>query len=210
MLRPCLVPRHSISVPLSPTPPIVRSWGWLLSQAVALMSADRLFPVCMPAWKLALKRSNPSLVRPEPGVSALMPTVCLNIPSPAESHLEEGLRNTEALELNRALECWGGPGGFPSCAPLDGERNALWHLDFLLSLFWIIFRVDSLSPPLLFGLVGTYHVPLPAEYFSAFSSCLDCSVWGGLSVFWQFAVPLYCGGSLLWVGWTSSLSRFPG
>ena len=22
-----------------------------------------------------------------------------------------------------------------------------------------------------------YHVPLPAEYFSAFSSCLDCWVW---------------------------------
>ena len=31
-----------------------------------------------------------------------------------------------------------------------------------------------------------YHVPLPAEYFSAFSSCLGCCVWGGLSVFWQF------------------------
>ena len=47
---------------------------------------------------------------------------------------------------------------------------------------------------------GIYPVPLPAEYFSAFSSCLDCCVWGGLSVFWQFVVPLYCGGSLLWVG----------
>ena len=57
-----------------------------------------------------------------------------------------------------------------------------------------------LSPPLLFGLVGIYHVPLPAEYFSAFSSCLDCCVWGGPSVFWQFVVPLYCGGSSLWVG----------
>ena len=45
-----------------------------------------------------------------------------------------------------------------------------------------------------------YPVPLPAEYFSAFSSCLDCCVWGGLSVFWQFVVPLYCGGSSLWVG----------
>jgi len=70
---------------------------------------------------------------------------------------------------------------------------------FLLSLFWILFQVDSLSPPLLFGLVGIYHVPLPAEYFSAFSSCLDCCVWGGPSVFWQFVVPLYCGGSSLWV-----------
>ena len=41
--------------------------------------------------------------------------------------------------------------------------------------------------------MGIYHVPLPAECFSAFSSCLDCSVWGGLSVFWQFVE-----FSLLW------------
>ena len=81
---------------------------------------------------------------------------------------------------------------------------------FLLSLFRILFRVDSLSPTLLFGLVGIYPVPLPAEYFSAFSSCLDCCVWGGLSVFWQFVVPLYCGDSSLWWGWASGLSRFPG
>ena len=38
------------------------------------------------------------------------------------------------------------------------------------------------------------------EYFSDFSSSLDCCVCGGLSVFWQFVVPLYCGGSSLWVG----------
>ena len=48
--------------------------------------------------------------------------------------------------------------------------------------------------------MGIYHVPLPAEYFSAFSSCLDCCVWGGLSVCWKFVVPLYCGGCSLWVG----------
>ena len=48
--------------------------------------------------------------------------------------------------------------------------------------------------------MGIYPVPLPAQYFSAFLSCLYCCVWGGLSVFWQFVVPLYCGGSLLWVG----------
>ena len=34
--------------------------------------------------------------------------------------------------------------------------------------------------------MGIYHVPLPAEYFSAFSSCLGCCVWGGLSVSWKF------------------------
>ena len=78
----------------------------------------------------------------------------------------------------------------------------------LFSRFWIIFTLIILSSLLgrllsslhLFGLVGIYHVPLPAKCFSAFSSCLDCWVWSGLSVFWQFVVPLYCGGSSLWVG----------
>ena len=41
--------------------------------------------------------------------------------------------------------------------------------------------------------MGIYPVPLPAKYFSAFSSCLYCCVWGGLSVFWQFVE-----FSLLW------------
>ena len=40
---------------------------------------------------------------------------------------------------------------------------------------------------------------IPAEYFS-FSSCLDCCVWGGLSVCWKFVVPLYYGVSSLLVG----------
>ena len=48
--------------------------------------------------------------------------------------------------------------------------------------------------------MGIYPVPLSAEYFSAFSSCLYQCVWGGLSIFWQFVVLLYCGSSLLWVG----------
>ena len=55
----------------------------------------------------------------------------------------------------------------------------------------------------------TYPVPLPAEYFFAYSSCLECCVWGGLSVFWQFVVPLYCGVSSLWVsldGWLVKVS----
>ena len=57
--------------------------------------------------------------------------------------------------------------------------------------------------------MGIYPVPLPAKYFSVFSPCLDCCVWGGLSVLWQFVVPLYCGGSLLWVeldGWLVKVS----
>ena len=57
---------------------------------------------------------------------------------------------------------------------------------FSLSLFIILYQVDSLSLPLLFGLVGIYPVPLPAGYSLVSSSCLYCFVWGGLSVFWQF------------------------
>ena len=43
--------------------------------------------------------------------------------------------------------------------------------------------------------MGFYHVPLPAEYFAAFSSYLDCCVWGGLSVFWPllWRFLLVCG-----------------
>ena len=78
----------------------------------------------------------------------------------------------------------------------------------LFSRFWIIFTIiiqNSLSGkfPIFSSfvwLVGIFHVPLPVAYFSAFSSCLYCCVLGGLSVFWQFVAPLYCGGSLLWVG----------
>ena len=64
---------------------------------------------------------------------------------------------------------------------------------FSLSLFGILYQVDSLSLLLLFGSVGIYPVPLPAGYSSVSSSCLYCYVWGGLSVFWQFVK-----FSLLW------------
>ena len=57
---------------------------------------------------------------------------------------------------------------------------------FSLSLFRILYQVDSLSLPLLFGLVGFSPVPLPAGYSSVSSSWLYYCVWGGLSVFWQF------------------------
>ena len=64
---------------------------------------------------------------------------------------------------------------------------------FSLSLFGILYQVDSLSPPILFGLVSIYPVPLPAGYSSLSSSCLYCCVWGVLSVFWKFVE-----FSLLW------------
>ena len=57
---------------------------------------------------------------------------------------------------------------------------------FSVSLFGILYQVDSLSLPLLLGLLGMYHVPLPAGYSSVSSSCLYCCVWGGLFIFWQF------------------------
>ena len=43
---------------------------------------------------------------------------------------------------------------------LIGWLSLFYFQDFgssLLSLFWIIFQVDSLSPPILFGLVGLNH-----------------------------------------------------
>ena len=48
--------------------------------------------------------------------------------------------------------------------------------------------------------MGIFHVLLLVGYFSAFSSCLDCCVWSGLSVFWRSEVPFYCGGFTQWVG----------
>ena len=76
----------------------------------------------------------------------------------------------------------------------------------------MLYQVDSLSLPLLFGLVGIYPVPLSAEYSSVSSSCLYCCVLGGLSVFWQFVefsllwsflavggvVQVACQGFLVW------------
>ena len=53
--------------------------------------------------------------------------------------------------------------------------------------------MDSLSLPFLFGLVGIYPVPLSSGYSSVSSSCLNCWVWGVLSVSWQFVE-----FSLLW------------
>ena len=41
---------------------------------------------------------------------------------------------------------------------------------------------------------------LPVGYFSAFSSCLNCCVWSGLSVFWWSVVRVYYGGFTQWVG----------
>ena len=70
----------------------------------------------------------------------------------------------------------------------------------LLSLFWILFQVDSLSPPVLFGLVDFYHVPSLAGYFSVFSFCSAFWVWGALSSSWKVVIPFICGFFSMWVG----------
>ena len=66
-------------------------------------------------------------------------------------------------------------------------------MSFSLSIFGILSQVDSLSLPLLFGLVGISPVLLPAGYSSVSSFWLYCCVWGGLSIFWEFVE-----FSLLW------------
>ena len=55
--------------------------------------------------------------------------------------------------------------------------------------------------------MGIFHVPLPVGYFSAFSSCLDCCVWSGLSVFWWSVVLFYWEGFSQWVGLDDWLVR---
>ena len=193
MLRPCLVPRHSISVPLSPTPPIVRSWGWLLYQAVALMSADRLFPVCMPAWKLALKRSNPSLVRPEPGISALMPTMCLNIPSPAESHLEEGLRNTEAFRVEQGTGMLGWSRWVSLLCTFGWWKKCIVAFRFLtlIILNYFLCRLPISSSLIWFG--GHLSCSFTCWVFL----CLFI-LFRLLCLGWPFCILAVCGSSLLW------------
>ena len=65
---------------------------------------------------------------------------------------------------------------------------------FSLSLFRILYQVDSLSLPLVFGLVGIYPVPLPAGYFFCLFILfiLLCSGW-------PVCILAVCGSFLLWM-----------
>ena len=83
---------------------------------------------------------------------------------------------------------------------------------FSLSLFRFLDHIDSVSLPLLFGLVGIYPVPLPAGYSSLSSSCLYHCVWDGLSVFWQFVEfsllwSFLAVGGFVWVACQGFLDR---
>ena len=74
---------------------------------------------------------------------------------------------------------------------------------FSLSAFGIVYQVDSLSLPLLFGLVGIYPVPLPACF-----TCIPLSLHlvyiaeFGVSFLYSGSLwsSLYYGVSSLWVG----------
>ena len=78
----------------------------------------------------------------------------------------------------------------------------------LFSRFWIIFTIIILNSfsgrlPISSSFVwfgGLLSCSFTCWIFLCLFSCLDCCVWGGLSVSWKFVVPLYCGGSSLWVG----------
>ena len=80
----------------------------------------------------------------------------------------------------------------------------------LFSRFWIIFTIIILN-----SFSGRLPNSSSLVWFSGHLSCsftclvflclclfilLNCCVWGGLSVFWKFVVPFYCGGCSLWVG----------
>ena len=71
---------------------------------------------------------------------------------------------------------------------------------FSLALFRILYQVDSLSLPLLFGLGAIYTVPSPAGYFSPFH-LVYIAVFGVAFLYsdslWS---SLYCGVSSLWMG----------
>ena len=71
---------------------------------------------------------------------------------------------------------------------------------FSLSFFGILHQVDSLSLPLLFGLLGIYPVPLPAEYPLSLH-LVYIAVFGVAFLYsGSLWISLYCGGFLLWMG----------
>ena len=76
----------------------------------------------------------------------------------------------------------------------------------LLSLFWILFQVDSSSPALLFCLVGIiiflYLLNISFFFFFILFRLL-CLLWPFVG--WKFVVFLYCGACSLWVGLCSIL-----
>ena len=73
--------------------------------------------------------------------------------------------------------------------------------------FRILYQVDSLSLPLLFGLLGIYPVPLPAEY--PLSLHLVYIAVFGVAFLYSGSLwsSLYCGVSSLWVGLYGQLAK---
>ena len=81
---------------------------------------------------------------------------------------------------------------------------------FSLSLFGILYQVDSLSLPLLFGLVIIYSVLLPAGYSLPFHLVYIALFGVAFPYSGSLWSSLYCGVSSLWVGldtWLVKVSR---
>ena len=71
---------------------------------------------------------------------------------------------------------------------------------FSLSLFGILYQVDSVFPPLWFGLVGIYPVPLPSGYFSTFYLVYIAVFGVAFPYSGSLWSSLYFGVSSLWAG----------
>ena len=81
-----------------------------------------------------------------------------------------------------------------SCIFLICASILFWDLgSSLLSLLWILFQVDCLSPLQLVIFVGFYLVPSFATYFSVISFCLIYCVCDLLSTGCRIIVPLASG-----------------
>ena len=96
------------------------------------------------------------------------------------------------------------------CLRFSSSRSLL-NFSFIFSIlfprFWIIFtiitlilfQVDCLFPPHLFGLMGFYLAPSSAAYFSIFSFCLTFCVWGLLFTGCRLIVPIVFSVCPQWV-----------
>ena len=136
-----------------------------------------------------------------------MPTTCLNSPSPAESQLEEGLRNTEAFRFEQGT----GMLGWSRWVSLLCTFG-WWKKCIVVFRFWIIFAIIILN---------SFSCRLISSSFIWFGGHLSCSFtcWVFLCLFilfrllclgCPFCILAVCGFSILWrflpvggVGWVA-------
>ena len=103
-----------------------------------------------------------------------MPTTCLNSPSPAESQLEEGLRNTEAFRFEQGT----GMLGWSRWVSLLCTFG-WWKKCIVVFRFWIIFAIIILN---------SFSCRLISSSFIWFGGHLSCSFtcWVFLCLFFLF------------------------